>query len=234
MKTKVFAFITFLALYILAAPSCHAVPAFLEKTLAFFYTVPGKPYYWTKSEIDLPLKKNSKSVVCVNRNFVDTQTFGNAFCAALDEYSFDCMVKLAEFIPKEAVVGYDYVWTFQVKGWKDKNLDGVPEKVRALVLLYDRDFKPLLKSSVKIRKSKDPQAPACLETLVKEYLNSVFNEVVEAKPSESEKSAAKSEKADKKAKKDKKKKDKKNAGAASAEEAQEAAADAEAAQPKSE
>jgi len=201
MKTKVFAFLTVFSLSILTAPACFAIPAILEKTLTVFYTVPGKAYYWTKADVDLPLKKNSKSVVCVNRNFDDTQKFGNVLCEALDEYSFDCMVKLAEFVPKEAVVGYDYVWTFQVDSWKDKNLDGVPEKVGASVLVYDKDFKLLLKTSMKIRKSKDPQAPACLEVLIKEYLNSVFNEVVETKQSEFEKSAAK---ADKKAKKNKK------------------------------
>ena len=208
MKRKFFALLVSFSLSLLAAPACFALPVFVEKTLAFFYTVPGKPYYWTKSNVALPLKKNSKSVVCVNRNFDDTQEFGNALCSALDEYSFDCMIKLAEFVPKEAVVGYDYVWTFQVNSWKDKNLDSVPEKVNALVLLYDKDFNLLLKSNVKIRKSKDPQAPACLEVLVKEYLNSVFNEVVEVKPTDSEKKAAKSEKDGKKAKKDKKKKNK--------------------------
>ena len=219
MKTKVFAFLSIFSLSILAAPSCFAAPAFLEKTLAFFYTVPGKAYYWTKSDVDLPLKKNSKSVVCVNRNFVDTQAFGDVFCQALDEYSFDCMIKLAEFIPKESVVGYDYVWTFQVNSWKDKNMDGVPEKVGAVIFAYDRDFKLLFKSTVKIRKAKDPQAPSCMETLAKEYLNSIFNEVVEVKQSEFAKSAGKSDKAEKKAKKDKKKKS--EPAAEAAQEAQE-------------
>ena len=154
MKTKVFALSAIFSLSILAAPSCFALPEVIGKTLAFFYTTPGKPYIWTKSEINLPLQKNSKSAVCVNRNFVDTQAFGEAFCAALDEYSFDCMIKLAEFIPKETVVGYDYVWTFQVNSWKDKNLDGVPEKVGASILLYDRDFKKLLKAACEIASTR--------------------------------------------------------------------------------
>ncbi len=204
MKTRTFAFLTIFFLSVFAAPASFALPDFVSKTAAVFYTKAGKPYYWTKADVQLPLKKNSKSVVCVNRNFDDTQAFGNVLCAALDEYSFDCMVKLAEFVPKEAVVGYDYVWTFQVTSWKDKNLDGIPEKVGALILLYDKDFKQLLKSNVKIRKSNDPQAPACLEVLLKEYLNSVYNQVEQAKPTEAQKSAAKADKKEKKAKKSKK------------------------------
>ena len=136
----------------------------------------------TKPFISLPLRKSTKSVVCVNRNFNDTQKFGNAFCAGLDEYSFDCKIKLAEFVPKEDVVGYDYVWTFQVTNWKDKNLDDVPEKVKAVIYLYDKDFNLLAKSSVKASQPKDPQAPNCLELLVKEYLDSMFNDIVEVDP----------------------------------------------------
>lgn len=195
MKTKIFAFFAVLWLSVLAAPSCFALPDFVSQTLAFFYTKPGKPYVFNKTKIALPLKKSSKSVVCVNRNYYDTQKFGNALCSALDEYSFDCMVKLAEFIPKETVVGYDYVWTFQVTSWKDKNVDDVPEKVKALVLLYDRDYNLLLKSNVQIRKSKDPQAPNCLEFLTQEYVNSLFNEVVEA-PKSAEKTAVKTSASD--------------------------------------
>ncbi len=236
MKRKFFALLVSLSLSLLTAPACFALPEFFAKTLSVFYISPGTPVIFTKVSdgVSLPLKKNSKSVVCVNRNFDDTQDFGNAFCAALDEYSFDCMVKLAEFVPKEEVVGYDYVWTFQVKGWKDKNLDNNPESVNALVLLYDRDFKLLLKSNLKIRKNKkDPSAPNCLDLLVSEYTKSVFNEIVEAKPDDSGKNAAKAEKAEKKAKeKENKKNKKKKNGDASVEEsqaapAQEPAADAQ-------
>ena len=105
MKIKAFAFATIFTLSIFASPSCFAVPDFVNRTLSFFYTKPGTPYCFTKSFTDLPFKNNSKSVVCVNRNFVDTQNLGNVLCAALDDYSFDCMGKLAEFIPKEVVVG---------------------------------------------------------------------------------------------------------------------------------
>ena len=146
----------------------------------------------------------------MNRNFVDTQIFGNVLCAALDDYSFDCMVKLAEFIPKEAVVGYDYVWTFQVKSWKDKNLDDIPEKVSALVLVYDRDYNLLVKSNIKIRKSKDLQAPNCLDFLLQEYVKSLFTETSEIQKASSAKKEAKpkkekpvKEKKEKKAKKEK-------------------------------
>ena len=226
---KTFALLACLTLSLFAAPASFSLPTFFEQALSVFYIPPGTPVIFTKASdgVSLPLKTNSKSVVCVNRNFDDTQDFGNAFCAALDEYSFDCMVKLAEFIPKETVVGYDYVWTFQVKKWTDKNLDNVPDSVSALVLLYDKDFKLLLKSNLKIRKNKkDPSAPNCLESLVSDYDKSVFTNVVEAEPSSSD-----TAKADKKAKKDKKKKDK-NAPEAAA--AQEPAATAEAAQPRTE
>lgn len=172
MSRKFFARILFFFLCLAAVPPC--------------FSEAGKPLITTKTLIPLPLKKSTKSVVCVNRNFNDTQKFGNAFCAALDEYSFDCVVKLAEFVPKEAVVGYDYVWTFQVKKWTDKNLDGIPENVSAVVYLYDKDFNLLLKSSLKASNNKkDPQAPNCLELLVKEYINSLFNDIVEVKQSES-------------------------------------------------
>lgn len=210
MKIKAFAFATIFTLSIFAAPSCFAVPDFVNRTLSFFYTKPGTPYCFTKSFTDLPFKNNSKSVVCVNRNFVDTQIFGNVLCAALDDYSFDCMVKLAEFIPKEAVVGYDYVWTFQVKSWKDKNLDDIPEKVSALVLVYDRDYNLLVKSNIKIRKSKDLQAPNCLDFLLQEYVKSLFTETSEIQKASSAKKEAKpkkekpvKEKKEKKAKKEK-------------------------------
>ena len=165
MRTKFFAAFAFLALGLFASPAVFAAP--------------GTPVISTKTNISLPLKKNSKSAVCVNRNFNDTQKFGDALCAALDDYSFDCMIKLAEFVPKSAVVGYDYVWSFQVIQWTDKNLDDVPEKVKALVLLYDRDFNLLLKSSLKISKSKDPSAPNCLDFLVGEYVKGLFNDIVE-------------------------------------------------------
>lgn len=204
MKTKVFALLAIFSLSVFAAPSCFALPEIAAKALAFFYTKPGQPYIFTKAETALPLKKDSKSVICSNRNFYDTQKFGNALCAALDGYSFDCMVKLAEFVPKEEVVGYDYVWTFQVTSWKDKNLDDVPEKVKANVLLYDRDYKLLLKSSVQIRKSKDPQAPNCLEFLTQEYVKSLFTEVVEDLRNDSDKKAKAAEKRAKK-ERDKKK-----------------------------
>ncbi len=166
MSGKFFAL--FFSLCLLAVPPC--------------FSEAGKPLITTKTLIPLPLKKSTKSVVCVNRNFNDTQKFGNVFCAALDEYSFDCIVKLAEFVPKEAVVGYDYVWTFQVKKWTDKNLDDIPESVSAVVFLYDKDFNLLLKSSLKASKNKkDPQAANCLELLVKEYIDSLFNDIVEVK-----------------------------------------------------
>ena len=196
-----------------AAPAAFSAPYFLS----IFYTKPGKPYYNTKAYIELPLKKSTKSIVCVNRNFNDTQKFGNALCEALEQYSFDCVVKLAEFVKKEEVVGYDYVWSFQVNKWKDKNRDGAPDKVNASILVYDRDFNKLLKSSVKIRKSKDLQAPSCLETLVKEYVNSIYNEVVEDKKADKPKAEKEAKaadknaenKADKKAKKEKAPKEKK-------------------------
>lgn len=213
---KTFVLLVCLALSFFAAPASFALPTFLAQTLSVFYISPGTPVIFTKTSegFSLPLKKNSKSIVCVNRNFDDTQDFGNAFCAALDEYSFDCMVKLAEFIPKEAVVGYDYVWTFQVKKWTDKNLDNIPESVSALVLLYDRDFNPLLKSSLKIRKNKkDPSAPNCLDLLVSEYAKSVFTDIVEVKPSSSD-----AAKAEKKAKSKENKKNKKKGADAPAEE----------------
>ena len=128
----------------------------------------------------LPLRKNTKSIVCVNRNFYDTQKFGNAFCSFLDEYSSDCRVLLAEFVPKEKVAYYDYVWTFQVKKWKDKNLDDIPESVSVLVLLYDKDFNLLLKSNLKSSKNKkDPNAPNCLEALLAQYTDSLFNDIVQ-------------------------------------------------------
>ncbi|MBQ3836553.1 MAG: hypothetical protein II814_05415 [Treponema sp.] len=213
---KTFVLLACLALSFFAAPASFALPTFLAQTLSVFYISPGTPVIFTKTSegFSLPLKKNSKSIVCVNRNFDDTQDFGNAFCAALDEYSFDCMVKLAEFIPKEAVVGYDYVWTFQVKKWTDKNLDNIPESVSALVLLYDRDFKLLLKSSLKIRKNKkNPSAPNCLDLLVSEYAKSVFTDIVEVKPSSSD-----ATKAEKKAKSKENKKNKKKGADAPAEE----------------
>ncbi|MBQ9626479.1 MAG: hypothetical protein IJR40_04805 [Treponema sp.] len=213
---KTFVLLVCLALSFFAAPASFALPTFLAQTLSVFYISPGTPVIFTKTSegFSLPLKKNSKSIVCVNRNFDDTQDFGNAFCAALDEYSFDCMVKLAEFIPKEAVVGYDYVWTFQVKKWTDKNLDNIPESVSALVLLYDRDFKLLLKSSLKIRKNKkNPSAPNCLDLLVSEYAKSVFTDIVEVKPSSSD-----AAKAEKKAKSKENKKNKKKGADAPAEE----------------
>lgn len=194
IKRKFFAFFACFSLCLLAAPLC--------------FSEAGTPSIVTKTFISLPLKKSTKSVVCVNRNFNDTQKFGTAFCAALDEYSFDCIVKLAEFVPKEAVVGYDYVWTFQVTGWKDKNLDDIPEYVRAVVYLYDRDFNLLLKSTVKISKSKDPQAPNCLELLVSEYLRSLFNDVIEVNQTESAEDKAKVR--EEKARSKKEKKDKQN------------------------
>ena len=194
IKRKVFAFFATISLCLLAAPLC--------------FSEAGTPSIVTKTFISLPLKKSTKSVVCVNRNYNDTQKFGNAFCAALDEYSFDCIVKLAEFVPKEAVVGYDYVWTFQVKSWKDKNLDDIPEHVSAVIFLYDKDFNLLLKSNAKISKSKDPQAPNCLEFLVSEYLKSLFNDVIEVNQSEPAEDKAKAR--EEKAKSKKEKKNKKN------------------------
>lgn len=214
MKTRTLAFLTVFSISIFAAPACFAGSAFA------LFTKPGKPYYSTKSKTTLPFNKNSKSVVCVNRNYDDTQEFGNALCKALDEYSFDCMVKLAEFIKKEEVVGYDYVWTFQVKKWKDKNHDSVPEKLKASILVYDKDFNKILKSSVKIRKSRDLQAPSCLEVLAKEYVESIFTNVPKekktaapkekkavekkAKPAKEKKAKAKKEKPAKKAKQNEK------------------------------
>ena len=193
------AFASFVAFFfcLLAAPLC--------------FSEAGTPSIVTKTFISLPLKKATKSVVCVNRNFNDTQKFGNAFCAALDDYSFDCIVKLAEFVPKEAVVGYDYVWTFQVKSWKDKNLDDIPEYVRAVIYLYDRDFNLLVKSTVKISKSKDPQAPNCLELLVTEYLRSLFNDVIEVNQTETAEDKAKAREEKAKIKKEKKAKNEKPA-----------------------
>ena len=222
MKKSVIAFATIFSLFLLAAPVC--------------FSEAGTPSITTKTLISLPLKKSTKSVVCVNRNYNDTQKFGNAFCAALDEYSFDCIVKLAEFVPKEAVVGYDYVWTFQVKSWKDKNLDDIPEHVSAVIFLYDRDFNLLLKSNVSVSKSKDPQAPNCLETLVTEYLRGLFNDVIEVKQSEpaegkaqvnEEESTNKKEKAKKapKEKKEKKPRGKKAEAEAAAETSPESAAE---------
>lgn len=139
----------------------------------------GKPSINTKPFISLPLTKSTKSIVCVNRNFTDTQKFGDALYNALGEYSSKRDIKLAEFVPKEAVAAYDYVWTFQVTSWKDKNHDDVPEKVKALVLVYDKDFKLLIKSTVKASQSKDPEAPNCLDFLLKEYLDSLYNDIVE-------------------------------------------------------
>ncbi|MBR5964710.1 MAG: hypothetical protein IK015_01135 [Treponema sp.] len=185
MMKKAFASITAFFICLLAAPG------------AFSETKPTS--FSTKPFISLPLRKSTKSVVCVNRNFNDTQKFGNAFCAGLDEYSFDCKVKLAEFVPKEEVVGYDYVWTFQVTCWKDKNLDDVPEKVKAVIYLYDKDFNLLAKSSVRATQSKDPQDPNCLELLIKEYLDSMFNDIVEVAPDVPEEKAK--PKKEKKAKK---------------------------------
>mgnify|MGYP007069863388 CR=1 FL=1 len=189
MKSKAFAIAAMIFTSVFAAP-CYAAS--------------GKPVISTKSNIELPLVKGKKSVVCVNRNFYDTQKFGNALCAALDGYSFDCIVKLAEFIPKEKVVGYDYVWTFQIKSWKDKNLDDIPEKISALVLIYDRDFNLLLKSNLKAKKSSDPQAPDCLDRLVNEYVKSLFEKVVEANESAAGAKGAEVSASDSKAKKSKK------------------------------
>jgi hypothetical protein len=87
---------------------------------------------------------------------------------------------LAEFVPKEKVAYYDYVWTFQVKKWKDKNLDDIPESVSVLVLLYDKDFNLLLKSNLKASKNKkNPSAPNCLEALLTQYTDSLFNDIVQ-------------------------------------------------------
>jgi len=86
---------------------------------------------------------------------------------------------LGEFVPKEAVVDFDYVWTFQVKSWTDKDHDDVPEKFSALVLLYDKNFNLLLKSNIKIKKSKDPTAGNCLELLIDEWLKSIYTDIVE-------------------------------------------------------
>lgn len=209
MKRKFCALFVSILLCLLAAPSAFAVPAFVSDFIAVFYTSPGEPYYKTKAVIPLPLEKSKKAIVCVNHNFYDTIKFGAAFEKALKDYSSEVTVRNGEFVPKEDVADYDYVWTFQVNYWKDKNSDDVPEKVKALVLLYDKNFNRLLKSSVKIRKSKEPDAPNCLEALLKEYLNTVFNKVVEVNDDSAN---------NKKAKNKSKKKDKNNKEAETTEE----------------
>lgn len=170
MMKKFFASSVVFFVCLLAAPAC------------FSDTAPTPVSISSKQSegFALPLRKNTKSIVCVNRNFYDTQKFGNAFCSFLDEYSSDCRVLLAEFVPKEKVAYYDYVWTFQVKKWKDKNLDDIPESVSVLVLLYDKDFNLLLKSNLKSSKNKkDPNAPNCLEALLAQYTDSLFNDIVQ-------------------------------------------------------
>lgn len=208
MMKKFFASSVVFFVCLLAAPVCFSEPASdtapaSKPTPVYISTKPSEGFI-------LPLSKNTKSIVCVNRNFNDTQKFGNAFCVFLDNYSSDCRVLLAEFVPKEKVSYYDYVWTFQVKKWKDKNLDDIPESVSALVLLYDKDFNLLLKSNLKASQNKkDPSAPNCLESLLKEYIDSLFNNVVQVegdvpaveKPVKEKKAKAKKEKPAKDSKK---------------------------------
>ena len=125
MMKKFFASSVVFFVCLLAAPVCFSEPA--TDTAPASKPTPVSISTKASEGFSLPLRKNTKSIVCVNRNFYDTQKFGNAFCAFLDEYSNDCRVLLAEFVPKEKVAYYDYVWTFQVKKWKDKNLDDIPE-----------------------------------------------------------------------------------------------------------
>lgn len=178
MMKKFFASSVVFFVCLLAAPVCFSEPA--TDTAPASKPTPVSISTKASEGFSLPLRKNTKSIVCVNRNFYDTQKFGNAFCAFLDEYSNDCRVLLAEFVPKEKVAYYDYVWTFQVKKWKDKNLDDIPESVSVLVLLYDKDFNLLLKSNLKASKNKkNPNAPNCLEALLKQYTDSLFNDIVQ-------------------------------------------------------
>ena len=155
MNKKFFASSVVFLVCLLAAPVCFSEPASdtapaSKPTPVSIFTKPSEGFI-------LPLSKNSKSIVCVNRNFNDTQKFGNAFCVFLDDYSSDCRVLLAEFVPKEKVSYYDYVWTFQVKKWKDKNemLKGfrsiVPSNVTISKILgmSDRHVKHILKSAEK-------------------------------------------------------------------------------------
>ena len=165
MKIKMPAVFAVFFLCIMAAPAAFAKS--------------GQPAVRTKAGITLPLQKGRAAAIGVNRNYSDAVSFGNELYRQMQAYAPSAKLIQQEFIKRDEVSDCQYVWTFEIKKWNDKDSDGLPESIKAAVYVYDSSFNLLASSKISFNKKRKMESSNYLEPLIETYLRSIFEEQTE-------------------------------------------------------
>lgn len=168
MRTRIFAFAAIFCISILTAPAVFAKSG--------QFVVQNK----VSAGTSLPLQRGRAVAVGVNRNYNDTMDFGDELYGQVPRFASSSKLLQQEFIKREEVSDCDYVLTFEVKKWKEKNHDYLPENVKVVIYIYDSSFNLLVTSKVSFKKQRKMEYSNYLEPLIEKYLLSVFENQTES------------------------------------------------------